>query len=171
MNRKATDMFRVWRRSEAGRLVAMCLVLIGCGTLAAGCAGAAKPGIAATGGDTAANPMETFNGICNHALGEDLTYVRSHLSPDLIKQLCGAQTGPAADKPIQDLMRELSVCRACSCKKTPQADKVTLRVARALSGGVRLFDMDMARDPQRGWVLASKLYNEGPIEKSEGASK
>jgi hypothetical protein len=159
-------------RGKAGmgmvRIAGACLFAVVCGGMPAGCAAPNKSKPL-----TADNPnaVVAFNEMCNHALSEDVAYLRDHMTPEQATQLVGAKDDPAADKPLKDFMGELWYCRAQSIEKSVGADRVVVQVARTQPAPIRVFSVDMTFDKQKGWLLASKLYGERPLLKVPEAPK
>ena len=132
------------------------------GILLCGCAEPAKPDPAQASEKPVA-PDAAFNEICNRSLNDDLAFVKSRLSPELLAQLGGA----ASDQAVRGLMDELRTCRAVSVLETAQGGRVILQVARGQSGGVFTCRADMVPDAQGGWLLVGKLYDAQPLDQAQ----
>lgn len=137
------------------------------GVLLTGCAEPAKPDPdPAPVAEQPVTPEAAFNEICNRSLSDDLSFVKSRLSPLFVEQL----GGPADDQPVRKLMDELRTCRAVSILDATQAGKVTLQVAQGQTGIVRLFRVDLIQNPDGGWLLAGRPYDEQPLPKPQGSN-
>jgi hypothetical protein len=141
---------RFWLCSAASLLAASLL----------GCSAPNKPGTAPA---AKSGPIAVFDDVCARSLTDDAEFVRSKIAPQLLMQEAGGPSGPRADKFVRDMMDLWRVCRPIQEEKGGSADKVILLVAGVKESTVRQYRIDMSRDQQHGWQIASKLYDEKPI--------
>lgn len=106
--------------------------------------------------------------MAQRSLADDADYVRRHLAPELVAQMRGKDKDSAVlDSHVLDLMNRLQRFKCLDPTLRVEGDEAEIEVfgtdPDSASGSLLRCRYRLRYDDKRGWLLASRSYDDQPF--------
>ena len=106
--------------------------------------------------------------MAQRSLADDADYVKRHLAPELVAQMCGEDSETAdLDPHVRTLMNRLQRFKCLDPTLGVEGDEAEIEVfgtdPDSASGSLLRCRYRLRYDDERGWLLASRSYDDQPF--------